>query len=215
MLNAKVDDATLQTMITLLKDGMAPTFVARVLKTHGLDWGLFRFFSGPVIIYEPAKARLLPAWLIRTLYVERLELVIAEDRAAEIGRLATIAGVLAYLHSVALADALTNAWAPIYGHVAFETTSRHSILDSGEAMGSLFDLLLTYQPHQLTEYEQQQLLTLRRDIRRDAVKFARTSELVRPRADRSPPLPPNTPSFQQVAGRQWPSRRHRAEGSAE
>lgn len=200
MLKAKVDDIAVQTMIALLKDGMAPTFIGRGLKAHGLCPPLLRFFSGPILTYEPVMARLFPPWLSGgVVYADRLELVIAENQAGQVGQLAPLADVLAYLYSTTLAKALDETWAPIYGHVAFETMSRHNLLDAGDKG---FQILLTYESQQLAESEQEQLLALRRDIRQSVVKFARKRELVWSRADRRRPLPLHTPSFQQVAGHQ-------------
>ena len=82
---ANIDDVTVEMMLTLLKEGMAPTFVARGLRSHGLCSALLRFFSGPILTYEPAMARLFPPWLPATVYVERLDLVVAEDRLEQVG----------------------------------------------------------------------------------------------------------------------------------
>lgn len=206
---ANIDDVTVEMMLTLLKEGMAPTFVARGLRAHGLCSALLRFFSGPILTYEPAMARLFPPWLPATVYVERLDLVVAEDRLGQAGDLATLADALAYLYSAAITaapatngrvagQALAETWAPIYGYLAFETMSKHSLMESGQVS----EVLRNYESHSLTALEQERLLTLRREIRHSVVKFARRRELVWPKSGKGFRLPPGIPSFHHIAGRQ-------------
>ncbi len=125
------------------------------------------YMLGPVVVYRNPWSETLPEWLIKAVYKDRLEQILAEVEKDVTGDLATESEVVAYMYGATLAAPLPHEWAQVYCWCGNIVLAKHGGLTEDRT----FWEMIGSDPVQLSEYQRSRLLQkLQRDIRRSVVK---------------------------------------------
>lgn len=185
-----MDSQSIQTMKQLINAGARREFIAQGLTLHGISPLLVRYFQGPIITIYPNMLSELPTWVRPVIYTERLLMIVTETHT-KIGALATEADALTYLLSILSVGDLNPSWATPYSQLAESVLRRHNIHSSSTR-------------HEANEQDVEtceSLYQLRHDLRTTILRFSQMQGMTQALP---PLLPPDTPTFQQLADSSLP-----------
>lgn len=148
-----------------------PTISSVLMEFAEYKKGWVRYQAGPVIIHQSPWAESLPKWVIPAIYSDRAELIAQEAKHGQVGELATLTEVMAYMYPATMDAPLTYEWVQVYLYCGQTALAKHNKLPKGKTFAEV--ITGNDQPLQLDDYITSQfLIPLQRDIRCRVVQVA-------------------------------------------